>query len=89
MKTPSIIRGVQTEGPYQYPYVGLSLSRYEYRIYTDREGWFVGGDYTAIIPKGSSASRIKHAIQQAGKNAFLDYLNDKIEKWKLKEMSGV
>jgi hypothetical protein len=89
MKTPSIISGIQTEGPYTYPYVGLSLGKYEYRIYDDREGWFVGGDFTAIPPKGYSANQIKQALQQAGKGSFLDYLAGVLEKWKLKELAGI
>lgn len=89
MKTPTIISGIQTEGPYQYPYVGLTLGKYEYRIYTDREGWFVEGSYTAIPPKGYSANQIKQAIQQAGKVSFLEYLSGALEKWKLKELAGI
>jgi hypothetical protein len=89
MKTPSITSGIQTEGSYTYPYVGLSLGKYEYRIYEDREGWFVSGDFTAIPPKGSSANRIRQALHQAGKGSFLDYLAGALEKWKLKELAGV
>lgn len=89
MKTLSIISGVQSEGDHKYPYVGLGLGKYEYRIYNDREGWFVGGEYTALAPKGSSANRIKQSLGQAGKQTFLAYLNDQVEKWQLKEKAGI
>lgn len=88
-KTPTLISGIQTEGAYQYPYVGLGLGRLEYRIYTDREGWFKSGEYEAIPPKGTSASRIRQAIAQAGKPAFLDYLIHGGDKWTLKEKAGI
>lgn len=86
---PTIIRGVHTEGDRPYPYVGLGLGKYQYRIYTDREGWFVNGEYTPIVPKGGPANKIKQAVGLAGKPAFLQFLSDSLEKWKLKEMAGI
>src|ERR1700749_2094479 len=88
-KTPTLISGIQTEGQHQYPYVGLGLGRLEYRIYTDREGWFVNSEYSAIPPKGPSAGRIRQAIAQAGKPAFLEYLIHGGDKWRLKEKAGI
>ena len=88
MKNPTLISGLQTEGPYQYAYVGLELGRYQYRIYEDREGWFINGEYTAIPPKGASVTRIKTALDRAS-SSFLEYLAGRMEKWKLKEQAGI
>lgn len=89
MTPPTIINGLQTEGRYQYRYTGLQLGKIQYRIYEDREGWFIDGKYTAIPPRGKSASRIKKALDQAGVPSFLDHLSGGLEKWKLKELAGI
>lgn len=89
MKLPSIIKGVQTEGPYQYPYAGLILDQYEYRVYTDRSGWFVSGGWTPSPPIGAKPNKIKKVMAQTGEEPFLEYLADRLEKWKLKEMAGI
>lgn len=89
MTSPAIIKGFHTEGPYQYQYAGLQLGKLQYRIYEDRAGWFIDGEYSAIPPKGKSATQIRRAIDQAGRQAFLDYLFDRMEKWKLKELAGI
>jgi hypothetical protein len=86
---PTIIRGIQTEGRHQYPYVGLAIGKYQYRIYSDREGWFVNGGWEAVPPKGGSANQIRQALKSAGKQAFLEFLAERLEKWKLKEMAGI
>jgi len=88
-RNPTLISGIQTEGDYQYPYVGLGMGRIEYRIYADREGWFKNGEFEAVPPKGTSASRIRQAIAQAGKSSFLEYLINGGDKWKLKEKAGI
>jgi len=89
MNPPSIINGIQTEGPYTFRYTGLQLGNIQYRIYEDRQGWFVDGLYTAIPPKGKTASTIRRALDQAGPQAFLDYLFERLDKWKLKELAGI
>lgn len=89
MKNPSIISGLQSEGDRIYPYVGLALGKYEYRIYRDREGWFVDGEYTAVPPTAYAANRILKSVRLAGKQTFVAFMDNNLEKWKLKEMAGV
>lgn len=86
--TPTITTGITVDGPNQHSYVGIMSGKVEYRIYEDREGWFLEGQYTAIPPKGKSASQIRNALDQAG-GALLEFLDGKLEKWELKEKAGI
>lgn len=89
-KSPSIINGIQTIGPYRYQYTGLQLGKVQFRVYEDREGWFVNSEFTPeTAVKGPAAKRIKTALDQSGVEAFRHYLTGVIEKWKLKELAGV
>lgn len=89
MAKPTIINGVQTENGHQYRYTGLELGRYQYRIYEDRDGWFVEGDYTSVMPGSHQAKSIWRAIQTATPGSFLEYLKGGLEKWQLKEKAGI
>lgn len=89
MKNPTITSGITVDFGSQHPYVGLTLGKVEYRIYEDREGWFVEGSYTAVPPRANSAKAIKRAIDLAGAEAFLELLAGRIDKYKMKELAGI
>lgn len=86
--TPTLTTGITILGSEALKFVGVSCGRFEYRIYTDRQGWYVGGGYTVDRPRGAVATQIQKAINQGGE-AFFHFLEGGLEKWELKERVGI
>lgn len=84
----SLTTGITVFGSETLQYVGVAAGRLEYRIYTDRQGWYVRGDFSAETPRGKHAHEIRNALESGG-GAFVEFLAGKLEKWELKERVGV
>lgn len=87
-----IVQGVTVYSGEPHPYIGLGsgLSRScEYRIYADRTGWFVAGEFAATPPTSTAAARIRSVFDPIGPEPFLDVLLHGTELWKLKEKLGL
>lgn len=79
--------GVTYELGQEYPYIGVGYGRTEFRIYADRDGWFQAGRYTAVTPRG--AAKIQQAIDQVGRDGWLDALHNGFDRQQLKEKAGI
>lgn len=79
--------GVTVELGQTYPYIGVGRGKTEFRIYADREGWFVDGRYTAVSPRG--AAKIQEVIDRVGRDGWLDALHKGFDRQKLKEKAGI
>lgn len=85
-----LVSGSTIEGTQTFPYIGVGCGTkrvVEYRIYEDREGWFVDGEFTISEPHGST--KVWEAVERAGREAFLDVLLRDGARWVLKEKAEI
>lgn len=89
-RTPYLVSGITVERGVSHPYIGLGIGSQrviEFRIYEDREGWFVDGNYTPGQPSGSKP--VEAVLNTVPRSAFLATMAGEMERWKLKELLGI
>lgn len=87
-----IVQGVTVYNGEPHSYIGLGSGRSrpcEYRLYADRVGWFVAGEFAITEPHTAAAAHIRTLLAAAGEEPFFEVLLRGGELWKLKERLGL